>query len=100
MAALFWNSEVRTLTPGTANISNLKIVIENDLRQNWGFSDVRRSELDVSGGKNGVFVSIAHFHIDGPRFWEVVMASGDNFDVTKNTVGEVADKLRRLVFFD
>jgi hypothetical protein len=31
MAALFWNSEVRTLTPGTANISNLKIVIENDL---------------------------------------------------------------------
>lgn len=99
MAALYWHSEVRTLTPNV-NIGSLKIVIENDLRQNWGFSEVRRSELDVTGVKNSVFVSIAHFHIDGPRFWEVVMGSGDNFDVTKNTVGELADKLRGLVFFD
>jgi len=32
MAALFWNSEVRTLTPGTANIGELKRVIENELQ--------------------------------------------------------------------
>ncbi len=99
MAALYWNSEVRTLTPGTGSIGALKIVIANELQQS-GFSNVRRSELDVSGGKNSVFVSIAHFHIDGPSFWEVVMASGDNGDVTKNTVGEVVDKLHHLHLID
>ena len=99
MAALYWHSEVRLLDPST-QIHNLMSCNEHDLRQNWGFSDVRRSELDVTGVKNSVFVSIAHHPIDGPSFWEVVMASGDNFDVTKKTVGKVADKLRRLVFFD
>ena len=100
MAALYWNSEIRTLTPGTADIGALKIVIENELQQNLGFTDVHRNALEVAGSRNGVYVSIAHFQIDGPRFWEVVMGSGDDFNVTKNTVGEVADKLRGLVFFD
>jgi hypothetical protein len=95
MAALYWHNEVRSLSPET-QIHNLMSCNELDLRQKWGFSNVRRSELDVSGGKNSVFVSIAHFHIDGPSFWEVVMASADNGDVTKNTVGEVVDKLHHL----
>lgn len=99
MAALFWNSQVRVLTPGTANIGTLKRVIENELRQN-GFLDVRRNDLEVAGGKNGVWLSIAHFQIDGPRFWEVVMASGDDFEVTRDTVDVIVTKLRRLVFFD
>ena len=81
MAALFWNSEVRTLSEATANIGELKRVIENELQQN-GFLDVRRNTLEVAGGKNSVWLSIAHFHIEGRRFWEVVMASGDFFDVT------------------
>jgi hypothetical protein len=99
MAALFWNSEVRTLTPGTGHIGALKIVIENVLKEK-GFLDVRRNDLEVAGGKNGVWLSIAHFHIDGPRFWEVVMASGDDLDITKNIINEVVNKLRSLVFFD
>jgi len=40
MAALYWLSEVRTLIPNVPT-GNLKIVIENELRQN-GFSDVHR----------------------------------------------------------
>jgi hypothetical protein len=99
MAALFWNSNIRELTPGTANIGTLKNVIEHTLRE-IGFADVRRNDLEVAGGKNGVWVSIAHFHIGDRRFWEVVMASGDALDATRNTSSEVADKLRGLVFFD
>ena len=97
MAALYWHSEVRLLDPST-QIHNLMSCNEHDLRQNWGFSDVRRSELDVTGVKNSVFVSIAHHPIDATRCWEVVMGSGDNFDVTKNTVEWLADEVRRSCF--
>lgn len=99
MAALYWNSQVRTLTPGTGHIGSLKVVIENVLKQN-GFLDVRRNDLEVAGGKNGVWLSIGHFQIDGPDFWELVMASGGDFDVTKDTAEGVVNKLRGLVFFD
>jgi hypothetical protein len=97
MAALWWNSEVRIVSEATANIGELKRVIENALQQN-GFLDVRRNDLEVAGGKNSCWVSIAHFHIDGPRFWEVVMASGDSVDVTQNTAGEAVGILRGLRF--
>ena len=99
MAALFWNSSRRTLTPGTGSIGSLKIVVENTLRQD-GFADVVRNNLEVAGGKDGVWVSIAHFQIQGPDFWEVVMGSGDSADVTRDTVNGVANRLQRLVFFD
>ena len=99
IAALFWNSSVRTLTPGTANIGSLKIVVENTLRQD-GFADVVRNNLEVAGGKNGVWISIAHFQIQGPDFWEVVMGGGDDGNTTRDTVSGVADRLQRLVFFD
>lgn len=99
MAALFWNSSRRTLTPGTANIGSLKIVIEGALKKD-GFADVRRNNLEVAGGKNGVWVSIAHFQIQGSDFWEVVMGSGDDGNTTRDTVNAVADRLQRLVFFD
>jgi Cellulase (glycosyl hydrolase family 5) len=95
MAALFWNNEVRILSKATENIDELKRVIENELRQS-GFLDVRRNNLEVAGGRNSVWLSIAHFQIEGRRFWEVVMASGDSFDVTQATVGEVVDKLHGL----
>ena len=97
MAALFWNSEVRNLSEATENIGELKRVIENELQKNR-FLDVRRNNLEVAGGRDGVWLSIAHFHIGGRKFWEVVMASGGSADVTRNTVGEVVDKLRKLRF--
>jgi hypothetical protein len=99
MAALFWNSSRRTLTSGTGSIVGLRIVIENTLRQD-GFADVVRNNLEVAGGKNGVWVSIAHFQIQGRDFWEVVMGSGDDVNTTRDTVSAVANRLQRLVFFD
>jgi hypothetical protein len=65
-----------------------------------GFSGVRRSDFDVFGSRPGVVVSIAHFQIGGRSFHEVVMASGDAVDVTKNTRDEVDTRLRNLQFFD
>ena len=95
MAALFWNSQRHA----TDNVVSRKIVIENDLKQN-GFQGVGRSDLDVSGGRSGVFLSIAHFPIGGQEFWEVVMGSGDDGNLTRNTVEEVASRLRRIHAID
>jgi len=58
------------------------------------------NEFEVAGVRNGVYGSIAHFHIDGPRFWEVVRASGDDLHIAKITAGEVTDTLGRFVLFD
>lgn len=95
MAALFWHSQ----RCGTDNVVSRRIAVENDLKQN-GFQDVGRSDLDVSGGRNGVFLSIAHFQISGQEFWEIVMGSGDDGNATRNTVEEVASRLRRIHSFD
>jgi hypothetical protein len=95
MAALFWHSQ----RCGTDNVGSRKIAVENDLKQN-GFEGVGRSDLDVFGGRSGVFLSIAHFPIGGHDFWEVVMGSGDDGNLTRNTVEEVAGRLRRIHSFD
>ena len=58
------------------------------------------NELEVAGVKNGVYFSIAHFPLDGPRFWDVVRESGDDLHIAKITAGEVTDTLGRFVFFD
>ena len=94
MASLFWNSEVRELPESIENVVIWRTVVEGGLRR-LGFANVRRSNLDVAGGKGGCWVSVAHFHIAGRRFWEVVMCGGDAADATKNTVAEVVDMIRR-----
>jgi hypothetical protein len=98
MAFLWWNSSIRELTPGVGHIGGLKIVIENELK-GLGFSDVVRNDLEVAGNKPGIRVSIGHFHIADRRFWEVVMAAGDN-EQTKAANDEVVQKIQSLVFFD
>ena len=77
----------------------MKIVVENALK-GIGFRDVRRSDAEVAGAKNDVVVASAHFHINGPDFHEVVIATGDTPDATRGTHNEVISKLRSLVFFD
>jgi hypothetical protein len=96
MSALFWNSEVRVIGEGTT-IGDVKVAIRDELSQR-GFQDVRVNSLEVAGGKNGVWLSIAHLRIEPTRFWEVVIGSGDSFDITKSTVGEIAEELRRFQF--
>lgn len=97
MSALYWHSEVRVLSEALANIGELKHVVSVELGRD-GFADVRHNQLEVAGGKNGCWISIAHFHIGDARFWEVVMGGGDNFDTTKRTVEEVVTMLRGLRF--
>jgi hypothetical protein len=97
MAALFWHSEVRMLSEATANIGELKRVIQHSLGQK-GFANTRVNNLEVAGGKNESWVSIAHFHIADRRFWEVVMCSGTTTDKAKATVDEAVAMLRGLRF--
>src|SRR5690606_21907183 len=78
MSALYWRSEVRVLREALANIGELKPVVSVEVGRD-GFADVRHNQLEVAGGKNGCWISIAHFHIGDARFWEVVMGGGDNF---------------------
>ena len=95
MASLFWNSHRRD----TDEIGQVKAAIERALSE-IGFSEVGRGDLEVFGVRGGVVVSIAHFPIGGRSFFEVVMASGDSGDVTKNTRDEVVNKVRSIQFID
>lgn len=98
MAALWWNSEVRHLSEALGNLGELKNVAKNELATRLHFTDVRSNELEVAGGKNGCWVSIAHFHIADRQFWEVVMCSGDAAETARTTTQEVVTMLRGLRF--
>lgn len=88
------------LTPGPVertNINKLKEAISVGLRR-IGFSDVGISELDVAGNKGACRVSIGHFRIADPRFWEIVMCSCDGYDAetARRTVNKVVTMLGTL----
>jgi hypothetical protein len=76
MAFLWWNNTLRDLGGGWENIGEFRSVVEDALKE-LGFRDTRHTALEVAGGKGGTWLSIAHFHIAGTKFWEVVMAAGD-----------------------
>ncbi len=97
MAALWWHSEIRVLSEALTSLGELKDVIKVRLGE-MGFKDVRVNDLEVAGGKNNVWVSIAHFHISGRKYWEVVMGSGDSGDTTRKTVDKVVKMLEGLLF--
>jgi hypothetical protein len=96
MAFLWWNSSVREIPEVIGSIGELKVVIAGELGKH-GFADVRRSDLEVAGGKAGCWVSIAHFEIAPLRYWEVVMASGDTADA-KAVNDEAVAVLQNLKF--
>jgi hypothetical protein len=50
--------------------------------------------------KGNVWVSVGDFHIEGPRYWEVVMAAGNTHDETKRTAEEAVALIKSIVFFD
>lgn len=97
MASLYWHSEVRFLSEALAHIGELKHVASVELGR-IGFTNIQHNELEVAGGKGACWLSIAHFHIADRRFWEVVMASGDDFNQTKAAVDEAVAMLRGLRF--
>jgi hypothetical protein len=97
MASLWWNSEVRDVSVALSGIGELKSVISNALNGK-GFSDVHVNNLEVAGAKNGVWISIGHFHITDRQFWEIVMGSGNTVEQTKEIVDEVVTLLKGLRF--
>ena len=97
MASLWWNSEIRDVSVALSGIGELKSVISNALNGK-GFSDVHVNNLEVAGEKNGVWISIGHFHIADRQFWEIVMGSGNTVEQTKGVVDEVVTLLKGLRF--
>ena len=98
MPALFWESHGRMVTEG-GQLVNHKIGVEDLLRQR-NFVDVRRSDSEVAGVKNGVIVSIGHLPIAGLDFHEVSIAAGDDVAQTRSTLNDVVAKLKALKLFD
>jgi hypothetical protein len=71
-------------------------VIAGTLEQH-GFSNVRRNDSEVAGGKGSSWTSIGHLPIGNGRYWEVVITAGD--DASAQSVnGEVVDALKNLHF--
>src|SRR5262245_17547965 len=90
MASLWWSFRGRHLPAGTG-IGEWKVAIKGAFERD-GFSDVRLTDLEVAGGKDGCWVSVAHFRVAEREFWEVVMAAGDQAAraVAEHTVDTIA----------
>jgi hypothetical protein len=97
MAFLFCNTRDMELSEALGNVGELKGVIANELR-NSGFSDVINNQAEVAGNKNGMRLSVLHLHIAGRRFYQQVMAAGDNGGATQGAVNDVVNKIRSLHF--
>lgn len=95
--ALWWNSEIRTLSSATENIGEIKMSAADILRKK-GFSDVVHNRQEVAGNKGGCRVSIAHFHRTGREFWEVVMCTCETAEQARGMVNDIVTTLRRLKF--
>ncbi|MFF7946265.1 hypothetical protein [Streptomyces griseorubiginosus] len=98
MASLWWNNRMRTVTDDTP-IGQVKHAIGHKLTES-GYTNVRVNDQEVAGGKGSVWVSVADFHINGPAFWEVVMAAGDSNDETQTVLNDAVDHIKSIQFFD
>jgi hypothetical protein len=97
VAALFANSQRRELNPALGSVGELKNVIADQLKKH-AFTDVIDNQSEVAGNRNGVRLSVLHLPIQGRTFWEVVMAGGDNGNVTLESVNEVVSIIQNLKF--
>jgi hypothetical protein len=97
MASLWWQSQRRDVSGALAGVGELRFLIFNEL-QGQGFTGVVTNDLEVAGGKDGCWVSIAHFPIADRAFWEVVMVSGDTVEATRSIADSVAATLRNMHF--
>ena len=98
MAALFWNNQQRTVGP-TSSLGDVKSAIASVLGE-LRFSDIRHSQLEVAGNKNGCVLSIGHFRFGARDWWEVTMCGGPDGPTTQATRDEVVRELVKLGTFD
>ncbi len=97
MASLFANSQRKELNPALGSIGELKNVIANELKKH-AFTDVINNQSEVAGNRKGVRLSVLHLPIDGRKFWQVVMAGGDESNATLGSVNEVVEIIQKLKF--
>ena len=97
MAALWWHEYERHVSEALSGLGELKTVIGDELTSH-GFTDVRVNDVEVAGGKADCWISIAHFHISGRAYWEIVMGSADASDTAESTVLRVAKIIENLKF--
>ncbi|QEL16446.1 hypothetical protein [Limnoglobus roseus] len=87
MAALFFQTRTRTVSPATQGIGEINRLYENELRR-LGYADVVRTPSEVAGNKNGCRLSIVHLPIAGANFYEVFMVAGDTVPAAQGVLGE------------
>ena len=72
----------------------------SDVARNQGFQNVHKSESEVAGLKNGVYIAITCVGRGQEDAIAIVMAMAPNFDAAKQTGQLVADKIRGITCFD
>jgi hypothetical protein len=97
VGALFANTRQMDLPETMDAISQLKVVIANELRL-AGLTDVVNTPGEVAGNRAGVRLSVLHLPIAGRSFWQIVMAGGDAVDPTRQAVDDVVQRIRNLHF--
>jgi hypothetical protein len=88
MAALFCNTREMELDAFTPSVRELKANIAAVLVQS-GVSNVSNNDAEVAGNRANMRLSVLHLPIRDRRFYEQVMAAGDNFDATQKLVNEI-----------
>lgn len=89
MAVLFWNTRQMELGPQhPPTIGEHKANIAHLLVQS-AFTDVINNDAEVAGNRANMRLSVLHLPIGGRRFYELVMAAGDDRDTTLALVNEI-----------
>ena len=88
MAFLFCHTRQMELDDFTPSIRELKANIAAVLVQS-AFTDVINNDAEVAGNRANMRLSVLHLPISGRRFYEQVMAAGDDRDATLALVNEI-----------
>ncbi|MEU5235908.1 hypothetical protein ACH4UR_10255 [Streptomyces lydicus] len=95
---MFWDIERLYVGEG-ASIGNVKQAVEGELRRQ-GYVNVRHNDLEVAGNKGGTIISTTFptIGLSARIFYQMVIASGEDFEAPKATVGGMAAFIRDLRF--
>ena len=88
MAALICHTRQMELDALTPSIRELKANIAAVLVQS-AFLNVVNTDAEVAGNRANMRLSVLHLPISGRRFYEQVMAAGDDVGATQALVNEV-----------
>ncbi|NNH70193.1 hypothetical protein HLB23_10020 [Nocardia uniformis] len=93
MAFLFCNTrQIQLRTPHPPTIGEHKANIAHHLNLS-AFTHVINNDSEVAGNRAGMRLSVLHLPISDGRFYEQVMAAGENRDATLALVNETVAAL-------